>query len=559
MEPRQPERMPDESYESLRRNFRWQMPDRFNLAEACLSPRHGDRDALAIAHVTEEGVERWTYRMLDRDASRLANALDASGIRAGDRLAILLPQIPETAVAHIAGWKIGAVTVPLSVLFGSEALRYRLADCGAAALITVAGCAEKVDAVRGELPALRTIVSVDGPAPGAVVLRDFLDAAADICAARRSAPDDPALMIYTSGTTGQPKGALHGHRVLLGHLPGFGMTHGAPEPGDRAWTPSDWAWAGGLLNLLLPALHLGVPVVACRSEKFDPEAAFALMARHGVRNAFIPPTALKMMRSVPAAARAGLSLRTLGSAGEALGSETYEWARAALGVPVDEFYGQTECNYVLASSARLGVSRAGAIGKAVPGHDVAILGADGAVAAGTPGEIAIRAPDPVMFLSYWNRAEATREKYRDGYLLTGDQGVMDGEGYVRFVGRDDDIITSSGYRIGPAEIEDCLAAHPAVRLAAVVGKPDPLRTEIVKAYVVLEKGAADGVEDSEALKAEIGAFVRERLSAHEYPREVAFVDQIPLTTTGKVIRRHFRDAARREAGVTIEEEAVPEV
>jgi acetyl-CoA synthetase len=347
-------------------------------------------------------------------------------------------------------------------------------------------------------------------------------------------------MVYTSGTTGPPKGALHAHRVLLGHLPGIEFPHEfLPQPGDRFWTPADWAWAGGLLNVLLPGLHYGVPVVAQRVDKFDPEQAFALMAHLGVRNAFIPPTALRMLRSVPLPKKK-LHLRSVGSGGEALGAETYEWGRSAFKLTINEFYGQTECNLVLASCAAIGVSRAGAIGKPVPGHVVAVIRTDGSpCAAGELGQIAIRRPDPVMFLKYWGKPEATREKFIGDWMTTGDQGVADGDGYVRFVGRDDDVITSSGYRIGPTEIEDCLIRHPAVALAAVVGKPDSLRTEIVKAFIVLKSGHGP----SDTLAADIQGFVKTRLSAHEYPREVAFIEQMPMTTTGKVIRRLLRQQA----------------
>jgi acetyl-CoA synthetase len=333
---------------------------------------------------------------------------------------------------------------------------------------------------------------------------------------------------------------------LLGHLPGMQMAHEfMPRPGDRFWTPADWAWAGGLLNALLPALYFGIPVVSSRSEKFDPVAACALMRESGVRNAFIPPTALRMMKSRPDIGRIfPKGLRTVASAGEALGRETYEWARMELGLTVNEIYGQTECNLVLGSCAAIGVSRAGSTGKPVPGHEVALIDGDGhPVPTGEPGQIAVRRPDPVIFLEYWNNPEATAKKFIGDWMTTGDQGIADADGYIHFFGRDDDVITSAGYRIGPGEIEDCLTGHDAVALVAAVGKPDALRTEIVKAYIVLK----DGVAPSEILGDEIRSWVRERLSAHEYPREVEFVDSMPLTTTGKVIRRIFRDRARREA------------
>jgi len=280
-------------------------------------------------------------------------------------------------------------------------------------------------------------------------------------------------------------------------------------------------------------------VVAQKFDKFDPEQAFAVMAKMGVRNAFIPPTALRMLRSVPRP-HANVRLRSVGSGGEALGAETYEWGKSALGIAINEFYGQTECNLVLASCAAIDVSRPGAIGKPVPGHRVAVIRPDGSpCAAGELGQIAIKRPDPVMFLQYWGKPDATREKFIGEWMTTGDQGITDADGYVQFVGRDDDVITSSGYRIGPTEVEDCLIRHPAVALAAVVGKPDALRTEIVKAFIVLKSGHAP----SEALAADIQGFVKTRLSAHEYPREVAFIDEMPMTTTGKVIRRLLRQRA----------------
>jgi acetyl-CoA synthetase len=359
--------------------------------------------------------------------------------------------------------------------------------------------------------------------------------------------EDPALMIFTSGTTGPPKGALHVHRVLIGHIPGVQTHHEfLPQPGDRLWTPADWAWAGGLLNVLLPGLLLGVPVVSSPAQKFDPELAFRIIAEMDVRNAFIPPTALRIMRSVASPrSRYDLKLRTIGSGGESLGRETYDWARQELGLTINEFYGQTECNLVLSSCAAKGVSRGGAIGKPVAGHVVGVIDEAGnEVGPGVTGQIAVKRPDPVMFLGYWRNEAATQAKFIGDWMLTGDQGVVDEDGYVSFFGRDDDVITSAGYRIGPGEIEDCLTGHPAVALAAVVGKPDALRTEIVKAYVV----PAPGYVPSPELALEIRDWVKTRLSAHEYPREVDFVDSLPLTTTGKVIRRELRQRAIAEAG-----------
>lgn len=534
-----------DTYDALYRDFRWKIPQKFNIGTA-VSDRWAlvDPERTALLDYRVDGVaEKLSFGELSRRSNAFANALRAKGVRRGDRVALLLPQSFETAIAHVAIYKLGAIAVPLALLFGVEALEYRLQTAGVRAIVTNEAGFAKVSQIGGRLPELETVVVVGGGN-----IDDFhrlLASHSPVFEAEGTGPDDPAMMIFTSGTTGPPKGALHGHRVLLGHLPGIQMAHEfLPQSGDLMWTPADWAWAGGLLNLLLPGLYLGLPVVAARFDKFDPEAALLLMEKMRVRNAFIPPTALRMLKVVPDIRRRfRLDLRSIGSAGEALGRETYDWAAAELGLVVNEFYGQTECNAVLASCAALGVSRGGAIGKAVPGHRVAIIDGEGRrVPAGVSGQIAIARPNPVMFLEYWQSPEATEKKFIGEWMTTGDQGIEDKDGYVAFFGRDDDVITSAGFRIGPGEIEDCLTGHPAVALAAAVGKPDVLRTEIVKAYVVLK----DGVSGDAALAEEIKLWVRERLSAHEYPREVEFVDSMPLTTTGKVIRRIFRDRARRE-------------
>ena len=531
-------------YDALYRDFRWPKLARYNIGtDVCDRWADADPTRLAIIHVRADGgTEEISYGALRDTSNRLANTLRAFGVARGDRVAILLPQAPEAAAAHIAIYKLGAIALPLAILFGVDALSYRLQNAGAKVVITNAAGLAKLNEARAEIPGLELVLSIDGPGEGALGFHETVARGSSRFAAVATTPDDPALMIFTSGTTGQAKGALHGHRVLLGHLPGIEMPHDFfPQAGDRFWTPADWAWAGGLLDCLLPSLHHGIPVVARRFEKFDPEEAFALLAKFGVRNAFIPPTALRMLRSAQSPrGRHDIRLRTLGSGGEALGAETYDWGRDAFGLVINEFYGQTECNLVLASCAMLGVSKPGSIGKPVPGHTVAVIRPDGSRAdAGELGMIAVRRPDPVMFLEYWGRAEATAQKFIGDWMTTGDQGTVDDEGYFTFVGRDDDVITSSGYRIGPGEIEDCLLKHPAVALAAVVGKPDAMRTEIVKAFIVLKPG----YKPSDELAAEVRDFVKTKLSGHEYPREIAFIQELPMTTTGKVIRRVLRDRA----------------
>jgi acetyl-CoA synthetase len=528
-------------YGELRRRFRWQIPEHYNIGvDVCdkWAARAPDREALI--HLRGDGtVERYSFQDIGRLSNRLANALAAQGVAPGTRVGILLPQTPETAIAHVAVYKLGAIAVPLFGLFGPDALSFRLSDSSAAALITDAAGVAKITEIRYDLPDLTTVVSVDGAGDGALSFTSLVEAARDVFDPVSTRADDPALIIYTSGTTGPPKGALHAHRVLLGHLPGVEMPQELfPKPGDLFWTPADWAWIGGLIDVLLPSWHHGVPVLAHRFAKFDPEAAFRLMAEFQVRNAFLPPTALKMMRQVTdPGSRWSYRLRSIGSGGETLGAELLDWGRQVFDLTINEFYGQTECNLVLSNCAGLMPVQPGSMGRPVPGHEVAIVDEAGQpVPQGGPGIIAVRRPDPVMFLEYWGNPKATEAKFAGDWLLTGDRGRVDDKGYFHFTGREDDIITSGGYRIGPGEIEDCLIRHPAVALAAVVGVPDALRGERVKAFVVLDAGH----EPSDALAAEIQAFVRARLAAHEYPREVAFVTVLPMTATGKIMRRELR-------------------
>jgi acetyl-CoA synthetase len=522
--------------------FQWSIPPRFNIGTDVVD-RHADAGVSpALIEVDPSGrVVELGFAAVRDLANRLANVLVANGLFRGDRVAILLPQRKETAIAHVAVYKAGLVAVPLFKLFGEEALEFRLQDSGARAIVTDREELPKLARLRQRLPELRLVLCADGAGEGAVDLPSALERASSRFDALPTAAEDPAIIIYTSGTTGQPKGALHAHRVLIGHLPGVEHPHdGFPRPGDRFWTPADWAWIGGLFDVLLPAWHHGVPVVAYRARKFDPGEALQLLARHEVRNVFMPPTALKLLRASGARA-SGVRLRTLASGGESLGEDLIEWGRATFGLTIHEFYGQTECNLVVGNGSALPPVRPGWMGTAIPGHAVAIVDEAGReVPAGELGSIAYRRPDPVMFLRYWNNDAATAGKFRGDWLVSGDLGTRDEAGYFRFVGRDDDVITSGGYRIGPGEIETCLQRHPAVAIAAVVGEPDPIRTEVVKAVIVLKPGN----QPSPALAAELQEHVRSRLAAHEYPRIVEFAAELPLTATGKIVRRALRSPKR---------------
>lgn len=530
-----------ESYDHLCRDFRWQVPDHYNIGVDICDKWADGSGRLALVHEQRDGfVRRYSFDDLRVLSNRTANLFAALGLRQGERVGILLQQEPETALAHIAAYKSGAIALPLSTLFGVDALRYRLADSGARVVVTNAVNAEKIAQVRGDLPQLKHVLCIDGRVHESDDFHSAVARGSDSFVSVPTRADDPALIIYTSGTTGDPKGALLAHRTLLGHLPGVEMSHDfLGQAGDRMWTPADWAWIGGLMDVLFAAWHHGISVVARRFDKFEPAAAVEFMMRHAVRNVFLPPTALKLLRSAgqPDGLR-DLNLRSLASGGESLGVELLEWGREVFGLTINEFYGQTECNMTISSCGALFDAKPGAIGKAAPGHEVAILDDTGdALAPGEHGRIAVRSPDPVMFLNYWNNLPATREKFISDWLVTGDMGYVDEQGYITFLGRNDDVITSAGYRIGPGPIEDCLLAHPAVRTVAVVGIPDADRTEIVTAYVVLRDGIEPGVE----LTLDLQQHVRTRLSAHEYPRKVLYIDALPMTTTGKIIRRALRE------------------
>jgi acetyl-CoA synthetase len=550
------------TYADVRRATRWDIPAYFNMGvDVCDKHAAQTPNKTALIVEDEHGhVVRYSFRAVQRLSNQLANLLLAKGLKRGDRVGILLSQSIETPVAHVATWKAGLISIPMFTLFGEDALEYRLSNSAAKALVTDTANLPKIFAIRERLPelALILVTGAAGPVPAGKGVVDFwreLEKASDSFAPVNTKADDPGLIVYTSGTTGNPKGALHAHRTLLGHLPGIEFPHEFfPQPGDLMWTPADWAWIGGLMNVLMGAWHHGIPVLAHRARKYDPERALALMARHNVRNTFMPPTALRLMRQVARPReRFGFDLRTVTCAGEPMGAELLHWGRETLGVTFNEYYGQTECNLVVANCACLLPVKPGSMGVPVPGHEVEVIDAAGNPApAGAVGRIAVKHPDPVMFLEYWANSGATQGKYQGDWLLTGDEGWRDENGYLWFVGRDDDVITSAGYRIGPGEIEDCLTRHPAVALAAVVGVPDELRTEAIKAFIVLR----DGHNRAPDLEDDIRAFVRTRLSPHEYPRYIEFVDGLPMTATGKIKRKELREAEKaKRAAMTLKPEA----
>jgi acetyl-CoA synthetase len=537
-------------YREVYQKFQWTIPPYYNIGvEVCDQHAAKTPGAVAVFFEDEDGNTcQYSFDEIKALSNRLANALVYRGCCRGDRIAILLPQVPENGIAHVAIYKAGAIAVPLSSLFGPDAIEYRLKDSGARALITDAVGSSKLRGMRDRLEFLEHIYVIDGDAEtGELDLARELEQGSPYFVPVRTRADDPALIIYTSGTTGSPKGVLHAHRALLGQLPGFELSHCFfPQRGDMFWSPADWAWAGGLLDSLLPTWNYGSPILGFKfSKKFDPDRVFRLIEKYHIRNTFLPPTALRMMRQVAKRGKCDkLKLRTVMSAGESLGAETMEWASEHLGTSVNEMFGQTEANYVIGNCHALMPIKPGSMGKAYPGSSVAVLDQHGQVLPwGETGEIAVRRDTPGMFLEYWNNPEATHAKFRNEWMLTGDLASSDTDGYLFFKGRSDDIINSAGYRVGPTEIEECLLKHPAVSLAAVIGIPHQIRGNVIKAFVQL----SSGYTGSEALKNEIQAHVKQRLAAYEYPRLIDFVEEIPTTTTGKIKRDELR---RREMRLT---------
>ncbi len=562
-----------DGYADLHRRFGWQVPRHFNMAEVCSRRWAADAATAAqtavIACTADREDRRHSYAELQAQANRLSNALAALGVRRGDRVAIVLPQRFETAVAYMAVLQMGAVGMPLSQLFGPEALEFRLHDSEAVVAICDASTLPALMSVTAQCPLLRSVIAVEAGAPGVLDWSAVLAQEPAQFDLVNTLADEAAVLIYTSGTTGNPKGALIPHRALIGNLTGFVCSQNwfGFDPFDAAapsqavfWSPADWAWTGGLMDALLPSLYFGRPIVGFNG-RFAPQTAFELMTRHGVTHTFLFPTALKaMMKAFPSPrAQFDLKLQAIMSAGEAVGDAVFAYCRDELGVTVNEMFGQTEINYIVGNCARLYPAKPGSMGKGYPGHRVAVIDEEGKECpVGVPGDVAVHRldihgdPDPIFFLGYWKNEAATKAKFTgdmaNSWCRTGDLAVRDADGYLWYQGRSDDVFKAAGYRIGPSEIENCLVKHPVVANAAVVPKPDPERGSVVKAYVVLTPGTTG----DDALIASLQAHVKGKLAPYEYPKEIEFVDALPMTTTGKVQRRVLRlqeeERARERAG-----------
>jgi len=509
------------SYEQAVAEHSWRVPERYNIA-ADVCDKHPP-DKLAMIHEDFSGrVREVSWGEIQDNACRLANVLVAHGVQRGDRVAMLLPPTPETAAAFFAVWKIGAILLSMSVLYGDEGIRHRLTDSQAKVLLTN-------EANTGRIP--------DGLVERVLVLDDALLAAGEPSFETvDTAADDPAQLYYSSGTTGLAKGILHAHRYLLAHEE-FIYCHDVRE-NELFHGMGEWAWAAGICPLLGPWRFGAVQVVYQREGGFDPGKQLDFLSRHAVTNVFATPTAIRSMMSVSdAGTRFPQKFRIVCSAGEPLNPEAIRWFREQYGVTVLDFYGLTE-SYPLCGNFPFMEVREGSMGRPLPGWDVAILDEDERpVPAGERGEICLRArSNPHYPLGYWNRPEDTKEVFDGDWFHTKDAARVDDDGYFWYEGRADDVIISAGYRIGPFEVESACLEHPAVAEAAAVASPDERRGNVVKAFVVL----GSGYEPSEDLAEEIKAFVRDHHSAYAYPRRIEFVSDLPKTLTGKIRRIELR-------------------
>jgi acetyl-CoA synthetase len=513
------------SYEEAVATHRWEVPERYNIAQD-VCDKH-PRDKPAMIHERHDGVRREVaWGELQDLADRAAHVLRDAGVQRGDRVAVVLPPTPETAAIFFGTWKLGALLLSMSVLYGDEGIRHRLGDSEPRVLVTDAANAARFEA--------------DGPYRLLILDEDLLAGAPGEHVTTDTAADDPAQLYYTSGTTGLAKGIVHAHRYLLAHEE-FAYCHQVGD-GDRFHGMGEWAWAAGIAPLLGPWRLGAVQCVLQRQGGFDAAQQLGFLSRNEVTHVFTTPTAMRSMMSIAdAGTRFPQRFHVVCSAGEPLNPEAIRWFREQYGVTVLDYYGLTE-SYPLCANFPWMEVREGSMGRPMPGWDVQILDEDERpVAQGERGEICLRArSNPHYPLGYWRNDEAARQTFGGEWFHTKDAASQDPDGYYWYEGRADDVIIAAGYRIGPFEVESACLEHPAVAEAAAVASPDERRGNVVKAFIVLAEGHAP----SDALAEEIKAHVRERLSAYAYPRIVEFAAELPKTLTGKIRRIELR---QREA------------
>lgn len=532
-------------YEDMVAAFRWEVPDRYNIGVDVVDKHEPER--LAILWEDWRGNERrLTFGDIREMSNRIANVLVELGVERGDRVAVLLPSLPETAAAFVAVYKMGAILLSLSQLYGDDGISHRLRDSEAKVLITDGNNRGRLEGMREDVASLQHIFVLDaGDAliDGDIDLDAAMSAASDEFSPVDTAADDPAQLYYSSGTTGQAKGILHAHRYLLGHSE-FELCHDV-RADELFHSTGEWAWIAGIVPGLLGPWRYGVPVVVFqRQGAYDPERTFYVLEKYGVGNMFTTPTALRAMTEVKDPGdQYDVSLRVCCSAGEPLNPEVISWFRSQFGIPVFDYYGLTE-SYPICGNFPTVEVRPGSMGKPLPGWEMSLLdpATEEPVPEGEAGEICLKArSNPHYPLGYWNRPQDTEVAFGGVWFHTRDMARRDADGYVWYEGRADDVIISAGYRIGPFEVESAIVELPEVVEAAAVASPDPKRGHVVKAFVRL--GA--GIEGDDDLVERIQRHVRERYAAYAYPREVEFIADLPKTLTGKIRRIELRQAESR--------------
>lgn len=515
--------------------FDWTSASTINLGHTILDRHPGG--AVALHWVGKNGTtRRYTFGELSRLSNRFANLLRSLGLVKGDRVAGFLPRIPETIVVMLGAWKAGATYVPIFTGFGPDAIQFRVQHSGAKIF-----CAQWE--YRSRLPrplqgpvAVVTVAGAHGQGldPGDVGFWEAMGPQSEAFHLERCRRDEPAALLYTSGSTGQPKGVKIANNFLVGIHPylKYGLDL---RPDDVFWPTGDPGWGYGLVCYMLP-LGMGIPIISHEPVP-TPEFCLSLLRDHGVTNLATTPTLLRAIMALgpDVVGRYKVRLRCVGSCGEPLNPEVINFFRRHWGVTVMDHYGSSEFGLPIGNCNALDMTvKPGSMGLPLPGFEMAVVDDEGGeLGSDQIGHIGMRpSPEGYYSLGYWEDPGRTRELYRGGWMTIGDLARRDAEGYFWFEGRADDVIKSAGYRIGPFEVESAILHHPAVAEAAVVGKPDALRGQIVKAYVVLKPG----VKPYAGLETEIVDVVKSRLGKHQYPREVEFLDQLPKTETGKIQR-----------------------
>lgn len=534
------------TYDGLCEAFDWEVPDYFNLPDYTCDKWADDADRTALYYDDGTVTAEYSFGDIISQSDKFAEFLQANQISRGDRVGICLSQRPETPICHLGAWKAGAVTVPMSILAGAETIEYKVEDASIDLIVSEDMALDSVEETASHSDSLDKIVPVG--TESATTAEPF-DRILSLYEGSYDRPqlraDDDVIINYTSGTTGQPKGVRHAHRHVLGIIPEFLMGRNMEvSDSDVYRTAVDWSWAGSLNYVVMPSWFFGVPLVATGSGKFDEHREFELIDRYGISVYDVPATALRRMMSVdnPADSYDLSALRVISSGGEAVGDAIIDWIESALGAVPREGYGQTEALAFIGDCPKLGIPhKEGKMGVRVPGHTIRIVEPTDPqvdVEVGEVGELTLECRgNPLCFKEYLNKPRKTAQAKRDGWLLTGDLVREHDDGYIEFIGRKDGVIISSGYRIGPEEIEDCISELSAVTDAAVIGVPDEDLGEVPKAFVVLD----DEFSPSEELKDEITEHTREQLAQYKYPRIIEFIDDLPTTTTGKIARNELKE------------------